>query len=185
MYKKLQLFLLISLCFACKEESLPKPKAYLDLTYPEKSYKPLFIKKPYTFLITDQAVIKKEPNDWLKILYPKLKASIDITYFKVDNNVRELIQESEKLVFEHTIKAEKISSKDFLNTEKKVFGTLYEISGNAASQIQFHLTDSSRNFMKGALYFYAKPNYDSVLPAVDYIKKDIIKLIETLEWKEN
>ena len=60
---------------------------------------------------------------------------------------------------------------------------MYEITGNAASQIQFHVTDSTNNFIKGALYFYTKPNYDSVLPAVAYIKEDILQLVETLEWK--
>ena len=50
---------------------------------------------------------------------------------------------------------------------------MYEITGNAASHIQFHITDSTNNFIKGSLYFYAKPNYDSILPAVAYIKEDI------------
>ena len=57
-----------------------------------------------------------------------------------------------------------------------------EISGNAASQIQFHVTDSSKHFLKGSLFFYSKPNYDSILPAVEYIKKDMIQMLETLQW---
>jgi gliding motility-associated lipoprotein GldD len=60
---------------------------------------------------------------------------------------------------------------------------LYEITGNAASHLQFHITDSTHHFIKGSLYFYVKPNYDSILPAVNYIKEDIFRLIETLEWK--
>ncbi len=79
-------------------------------------------------------------------------------------------------------KAEQIIPKDFINEEKRVFGSIFEITGNAASHIQFHVTDSTSNFIKGSLYFYAKPNYDSVLPAIDYIKEDILYLIETLEW---
>ena len=86
-------------------------------------------------------------------------------------------------MFKHTLKAEQIIPKDFVNPEKRVFGSLYEITGNAASQIQFHITDSTNNFLKGSLYFYAKPNYDSILPAVAYIKEDILHLVETLEWK--
>ena len=95
----------------------------------------------------------------------------------------ELLKEAEKLVFKHTLKAEEITVKDFLDTKKKVFGSMYEITGNAASQIQFHATDSTKNFIKGSLYFYTKPNYDSVLPAVTYIKKDILRLMETLKWQ--
>ena len=71
-----------------------------------------------------------------------------------------------------------------MNPKKRVFGSMYYITGNAASQIQFHITDSTKNFIKGSLYFYAKPNYDSILPAVDYVKKDILRLVETLEWKQ-
>lgn len=66
-----------------------------------------------------------------------------------------------------------------------MFGSIYEITGNAASNVQFHITDSTHNFIKGSLYFYVKPNYDSILPAVNYIKEDILHLIETLEWKPN
>jgi len=87
------------------------------------------------------------------------------------------------LVYKHAVKAEEIITKDFENFDNRVFGSMQEISGNAASHIQFHLTDSTNNFIKGSLYFYVKPNYDSILPAVDYIKTDIMRLIETLEWK--
>ena len=129
------------------------------------------------------ATIINEKNNWLSIKYPKLKASIDITYRPLKNNIRELLTEAEKLVFKHTAKADRIIPQDFINKEKRVFGSIYEITGNAASQIQFHVTDSTNNFIKGSLYFYAKPNYDSILPAVNYIKEDILHLIETLKWQ--
>jgi gliding motility-associated lipoprotein GldD len=169
---------------SCKEETLPKPKAYLSLTYPKKSYKKLALERPYSFDVLEDADIKDDANNWLTITYPKLKASIDITYRPVKNNIEELLTEAEKLVFKHTIKAEQIIPKDFVNPKKRIFGSMYEITGNAASQIQFHITDSTNNFIKGSLYFYAKPNYDSILPAVDYIKEDILHLVETLEWKQ-
>lgn len=179
------LFLLIIFIIftSCKEDVLPKPKAYLGLSYPEKSYQELNLKRPYTFKILKNTTVINEANNWLKIKYPKLKASIDITYRPIENNLQELLSEAEKLVFKHTVKAEQIIPKDFVNSKKKVFGSMYEITGNAASHLQFHITDSTNNFIKGSLYFYAKPNYDSILPAVNYIKEDILHLIETLEWK--
>tara|TARA_B100001057_G_C22724665_1_gene901188 strand:- start:316 stop:867 length:552 start_codon:yes stop_codon:yes gene_type:complete len=180
---KSYLFIIIILFFSCKEETLPKPKAFLNLEYGEKVYQNLSLKRPYFFQIPKTVSIKNEPKNWLKIEYPTLKASIDITYRKIDGNLRELLLESEKLVFKHTIKAEQISSNDYSNNQKRVFGTLYEITGNAASQIQFHITDSTDHFIKGALYFKTKPNYDSILPAVDFIKKDILHLIETIKWE--
>ena len=169
---------------SCKEDTLPKPKAYLSLTYPKKVYKKLTLKRPYSFDVLEGTKVINEPENWLTIKYPKLKASIDITYRPVKNNIKELLTEAEKLVFKHTIKADQIIPKDFVNSKKRVFGSMYEITGNAASQIQFHLTDSTDHFIKGSLYFYVKPNYDSILPAVSYIKEDILQLIETLEWKQ-
>ncbi|WP_036824262.1 gliding motility lipoprotein GldD [Polaribacter sp. Hel1_85] len=179
------IFLLIFFIFfiSCKEDVLPKPKAYLSLTYPKKSYEKLKLERPYSFDILKNTTVINETNNWLKIKYPNLKASIDITYRPVNKNLKELLTEAEKLVFKHTVKAEQIIPKDFVNSNKRVFGSMYEITGNAASQIQFHITDSTNNFIKGSLYFYIKPNYDSLLPAVAYIKEDISRLVESLEWK--
>lgn len=177
------LFSFLVILISCKENVLPKPKAYLSLTYPEKSYKNLLLQRPYTFKIAENTVVVNQPNNWLKIKYPQLKASIDITYRPVENNLKELLIEAEKLVFKHTIKAEQIIPKDFVNAEKRVFGSLYEITGNSASHLQFHVTDSTSSFLKGSLYFYAKPNYDSILPAVEYIKEDVFRLMESLKWE--
>jgi gliding motility-associated lipoprotein GldD len=134
--------------------------------------------------VSKNTTIKSLPKNWLKIQYPKLKASVHITYRPINNNLRELLIEAEKLVLEHTVKADNISWRDYENTDKKVYGKMCEISGNAASQIQFHVTDSTNHFLKGSLFFYTKPNYDSILPAVEYIKKDMIQMLETLEWDE-
>ncbi|MFT7441651.1 MAG: gliding motility-associated lipoprotein GldD [Maribacter sp.] len=179
------LFILISLIFiSCNTNILPKPKAYLSLEYPKKKYTKLSLERPYSFEVLKNTILVDDKNNWLKINYPNLKASIDITYRPVENNLNELLAEAEKLVFKHAVKAEQIIPKDFINPKRRVFGSLYEITGNAASHLQFHVTDSTNNFIKGSLYFYVKPNYDSILPAVSYIKKDILRLIETLEWKK-
>lgn len=182
--RKLTILLGFLILFSCGEDTLPKPKAFLSLEYAEASYSNLLLKRPYSFKVPEKAIIQDEPKNWLKIQYPELKASLDITYRAIDdNNLRELLIESERLVFKHTVKAEQISPKDYVNLQKRVFGTLHEITGNAASQIQFHITDSTHHFIKGALYFNTRPNYDSILPAVAYIKKDILQIMETLEWK--
>ena len=182
--RNLFLFIFTLIFISCKKDVLPKPSAFLSLTYPKKSYEKLTLKKPYSFEVLKNTVLVDEANHWLKIKYPSLKASIDITYRPIENNLEELLIEAEKLVFKHSLKAEQIIPKDFVSPEKRVFGSFYEITGNAATQIQFHITDSTKNFLKGSLYFYIKPNYDSILPAVNYIKKDIFNIIETLEWEE-
>ena len=181
--RRVFILLFLIIFFGCKKDILPKPKAYLSLTYPEKTYESLKISRPYSFKVSKTATIINKKKNWLSIKYPELKASIDITYRPLKNNIRELLTEAEKLVFKHTAKADRIIPQDFINKEKRVFGSIYEITGNAASQIQFHVTDSTNNFIKGSLYFYAKPNYDSILPAVNYIKEDILHLIETLKWQ--
>ena len=182
--RNLFILFFVFIFISCGDDVLPKPKGYLNLKYPKNSYVKLDLKRPYSFSISKAAITIDEKNNWLKIKYPKLKASIDITYRPVKNNLKELLIESEKLVFEHTVKADQISSNNFLNKDKKVFGTVHEITGNAASQIQFHATDSTKHFIKGALFFYTKPNYDSILPAVNYIKKDIATIMVSLEWKK-
>ena len=181
--RKLYFLLAILFLSSCESEPFPKPKAFLNLEYGDQQYSQLLLKRPYTFEVPKNSIVEDEPKKWLKIHYPQLKASLDITYRKVDGNLRELLVESEKLVFKHTVKAEQISSNDYSNDQRKVYGTLYEITGNTASQIQFHITDSTENFIKGALFFNIKPNYDSVLPAVAHIKKDVLHIMETFKWK--
>jgi gliding motility-associated lipoprotein GldD len=71
----------------------------------------------------------------------------------------------------------------FINEKERVYGILYDIKGNSASSLQFYLTDSSRHFFRGALYFNVQPNKDSLAPVIDYFREDIIYLIETFSWK--
>ena len=180
------LYVLIVVCMmGCSEDIKPKPNAYLSLSYPKKEYHRVLVTTlPYSFEVAQQTEVITLPKQWLKIKYPSLKASIDITYRPVNDNLKELLMESEKLVFEHTIKADQIGSKTFENATTKVYGTMYDIKGNSASQVQFHVTDSATHFLKASLFFYSKPNYDSILPAVVYIKEDMIRMMETMEWQK-
>ena len=173
---------IVLLLTSCSEEIFPKPKAFLRLAYNEAAYQKITSDCPYIFEFSNKAVVQPNEKCWINISYPELKASLNITYRPIQNNLRELLQESEKLTYNHAIKADGISAKPFDNRVKKVYGALSEVTGNAASPLQFHLTDSSKHFITGALYFKVQPNYDSILPAVKYIEKDIKHLMETLEW---
>jgi gliding motility-associated lipoprotein GldD len=169
---------------ACGEETLPKPKPYLKLQYPQNSYQRVDSLCPYSFEISNMAHVSFKDNCWSSITYPKLKATIHITYRNIDNNFDEILKEVEKLTFEHTVKADVIDALPYENFEKKVFGKVYNIEGNVASNIQFSITDSTNHVLAGALYFYTRPNYDSIIPAIKYIEKDIIHLVETVEWNK-
>ena len=170
---------------SCNEETLPKPKAFLRLTYENTEYKKISIDCPYTFEVSNDVKILYDKKCWITIEYPKLKASLNITYRPVENNLKELLRESEKLTYNHAIKADGISAKPYENIKKGKYGALSEVTGNAASPLQFHLTDSTKHFITGALYFKVQPNYDSIYPAIKYIEEDIKHLMETLEWKNN
>ncbi len=177
-------FIIEILIVSCGGETLPKPNPYLKLHYPTPSYKKIATNCPYSFEVSNSVKINFKNNCWITLEYPKLKATIHITYRAVDNNLQEILKEVEKLTFEHTIKADVINApKEYENFEKKVFGSLYTIEGNVATNIQFRVTDSVKHVLSGALYFYVKPNYDSIVPAIKYLEKDMMHLIETLEWK--
>lgn len=176
-------FLAVVFFSSCGSETLPKPKSYLKLQYPIATYKVVESDCPFTFKVSTFAKVEIKNNCWVKVEYPKLKATIHITYRSVDANLNTILKEVEKLTFEHTIKADAISDRPYNDVEKKVYAKLYNIEGNVATNIQFRATDSLKHVLSGALYFYAKPNYDSIAPAVKYIEKDIIKLVESLAWK--
>lgn len=169
---------------SCKDDVLPKPKAQLRLEYKKPNYKPISTSCPYVFDISDQSQIRINDKCWINLEYLKLKASINMTYRPVDNNLNELLLEAEKLTFNHTIKADGISSIPYANKDTKVYGSIFEVSGNAASPLQFHVTDSLNHFITGAVYFNVQPNYDSIKPAISYLQEDIIRMIESLEWKQ-
>lgn len=183
--------LTVLLCFSCREDPVPKPKALLRLDYPKAEYKDIQTDLPFTFEKNTLAQrIKKIKMDaksnsfGVNVEYPSLKGTIYLTYIKVtEDNLIPLIRDSQNLTQEHTQKANAIEGDFYENKDHKVFGMFYEVGGNAASQAQFYVTDSVNHFLNGSLYFYAKPNYDSILPAADYLKKDIKRLMETLKWK--
>lgn len=170
--------------YACGGDTLPKPKPYLKLSYANPSYTQIETNCPYNFEISDLAHFNKKNNCWASIDYPKLNARVHITYRLVNNNLNEILKEVEKLTFEHTVKADAINAVPFENSEKKVYAKLFNIEGNVASNVQFRITDSLNHVLAGALYFNVKPNYDSIVPAIHYIERDIVHLVETFEWKD-
>ena len=189
--KFIVIMLVLSL-LSCEDDPFPKPKAFLRLEYPEAKYLKVGSDLPFTFekntLSKDKINIKKTGNAesyGLDIEYPTLKGTIYLTYKKVGkDNLVNLLRDAQNFTQEHTQKADEIISNMYENSERKVYGMFYEVGGNTASQSQFYVTDSVTHFLRGSLYFFTKPNYDSILPAADYLKKDIKHIMETIQWKE-
>lgn len=188
--RNLILFLIITVCVSCKEEPVPKPKAYLRLDYPAPDYRMIKTELPFTFdknKLADNVGMIKVSRDrkskGIDLVYPNLKGTIYLTYKQVTNvNLKLFLTDAQNITQKHTIKADEIIEQPYINEDHKVYGMFYEIGGNAASQSQFYVTDSINHFVTGSLYFYAKPNYDSILPAAHYLRNDIKRIMESIRW---
>ncbi|WP_321306349.1 gliding motility lipoprotein GldD [Marinifilum fragile] len=174
---------------SCKEKYTPKPKGYFRIDLPEKQYEKWSNNYPYSFdklSIANVSVDKSKGAEkyWLNIQYPDYKATIHLSYKSVNGNVEEYLEDSRKMAYKHSIKADAIGEQAFLNQDKNVYALIYRIKGNAASSVQFVATDSTKHFLRGALYFKEHPNQDSLAPVIQYIDKDVVKLIESLKWSK-
>lgn len=174
----------VLLLTSCGDEVIVKPNAKLRLEYPQAAYKKANNPCSYSFMLNEQATFVPGENCAAKLAYPQMNAAIYLTYQKVRNaNLDSLLYDAQKLAYNHTIKANSIPSQPFVNPENKTYGMFYSINGDAASQSHFYLTDSVQHFVTGSLYFEAKPNYDSIYPAVVYLREDIRTMMETMQWR--
>ncbi|MEW7278745.1 gliding motility lipoprotein GldD [Aquimarina sp. 2201CG1-2-11] len=173
--------------YSCGGEIVPKQKGMLRLSYPSPKYAKASLPCPFSFEKNEFSELQKARRNkkcWYNLEYKALKATLYISYYRVDNNLTALLRDAQNLTQEHVIKADAIKPEEYINSEKNVYGMIYKVSGDAASPSQFYATDSVKNFVIGSIYFKTKPNYDSILPAANYLRNDIRHLIETLEWKE-
>jgi gliding motility-associated lipoprotein GldD len=174
---------------ACQQDYTPKPLGYNRLFLPTPSYIPLPDSLPYTFeysaharLLDDSSAINE--RFWIEIYYPELKANVHITYKAIRNRqlLKEFLDDSYTLTAKHQIKAYAINEV-ISKTPSGKTAVIAELEGDVPSQFQFTITDSSYNFIRGALYFNTKVANDSLAPAIAYMKNDIMHMINTLEWK--
>ncbi len=185
MRKVIALVVLLTL-MSCGEDVLIKPKAELRLDYDKAIYSSYTNNCPYSFYKNNIVLITEKNNCGVNITYPQMKATLYLTYQEVrDSNLDSLLRDAQKLTYDHSIKAESIPEQPFVNSDENVYGMFYMINGNAATQAQFYATDSLKHFITGALYFEAKPNFDSIYPAVVYLRNDIRRIMETLKWEKN
>lgn len=170
---------------SCKKETTPRPHAYLALEYPKQEYQRYENSyHHFTFDLNKNASVKEIKSTAFEVHYPQMKATIFMNYKTVDNNLDALLKDAQKLTYEHFIKADEIIEQPYLNNEDHVYGMFYHVGGNAATNVQFYATDSVKNFVVASLYFYAKPNFDSILPASHYIQQDMRQMLESLRWEQ-
>ena len=170
---------------------MPKPRGYIRIDLPQKSFQLFDTNFPYTFQYSSNATINPSlaPGEnpyWINIQYPKFKATIYVSYKTVNNNLQQYTEDSRGFVMKHIPKATSIDELEISNPKNKVYGVIYEIQGiQAASPYQFYLTDSTIHFVRGALYFEVVPNNDSLQPVIAYLKEDLEQMIQTFRWKKN
>jgi gliding motility-associated lipoprotein GldD len=186
------LSLLFALYFcSCNGNSdyTPKRQGYFRITLPERKYTTYTAECPFIFEYPEYATVQRDPGAgaascWLNVVFPRFRCNIYMSYLTIDTNLGAYVEECRKFVVEHEVKASAINEQVVSNSKDKIYGMIYTIEGNAASNMQFYLTDSTRNFIRGSLYFYAVPNKDSLEPVLNFVKEDINHLIQTFRWKK-
>lgn len=173
----------------CREKYTPKPYGYFRIDFPEKQWRPLPEGYPYRFEMATEAGVEPDRSPeaepgWINLTYPQYNAKIHLSYKAItaDTSLVHYLNDCHHLAYTHTIKAESIHEKLF--QREKLLGIIYYIEGNAASSTQFFVTDSLRHFLRGSLYFNQHPDRDSLAPVIQYLREDIVKLMETLKFRE-
>jgi gliding motility-associated lipoprotein GldD len=171
------------------DEFSPKPKGYYRIDLPTKAYVVYDKDCPFTFEYPKYARIVKDPERtaepcWLNYEFPRFRATLHLSYKPLKKDADKYIQESWEMAQKHIAKASAMNNVEIANKRDRVFGLVFNIEGNAASPLQFYLTDSTKHFIRGALYFNAVPNKDSIGPVYEFIHADIERMIKTLRWKD-
>lgn len=173
---------------ACDEKHVPKPMGLLKVTLPENElYTFNDGQCPFTFEAPKYAfVLPKDSSENFcqkNIAMPFFNAVLHCTYLPLENNLTENAAHCQKLAYEHRVKANAIDEYIVHIDSNNVHGVVYKLEGNVASNFQFYLTDSTNHFFRGALYFNSRPNADSLKPYLDFVMKDLEKMISSFEWK--
>lgn len=189
------IILLLASCQGNHDYS-PKPRGYYRIVFPEKSYRPYTGTGPFSFLYPKYAVIDTDSTSrksgklinmksLLNMNFPQFNGTLHLSYESIGSKkvFDELIEDAHSFAFKHTIKATSIDQGIIRYPENKVYGIYYTIEGNAASSVQFFLTDSTKNYLRGALYFNNEPKLDSIQPVLTFVKKDVDTMIKTFRWK--
>lgn len=188
------LFLCLLAATSCNQEYTPKPKAYHKIDFPERGYKQFSpVSCPFTFevpayadVVADSLQFGEKNNNpcWYTINITPFNGTINLTYKNIDSkeSFEKLVEDAHKLSYKHTRKADYINEV-LIKNPGGVGGILYDVGGDAASNVQFFLTDSNKHFMRGALYFNNTPNTDSMAPVISFVKEDLKQLLKTFRWK--
>jgi gliding motility-associated lipoprotein GldD len=195
MHKLIPILFLFTICClftACDNDEdvfSPKPRGYSRIIFPKKEYRKFDSACAYNFEIPvyaemSQKKIKNLQPCWYNLEFPQFKATIHLSYKPINKNVDNFIDTMHYFAKKHQIKATGLEETVIVRDSAKVYGLLFDIAGNTASSLQFYLTDSTKHFLRGSLYFNTVPNIDSLKIVIDFIRQDVIHMINTTSWKK-
>ena len=175
--------------FFSRPNPVPRKKTYFRIDLPEKKYTHYESQCPVSFEAPNYAKIENVPAEegntgcWFNLFVPRLRATVYCSYFPVENNLEKHISKAYDFTLMHEVKATAIRRTQIRIDSTKMYGIIYDLEGEAASQLQFFVTDSVNHFMRGVLYFRNKPNADSLAPCLNFMREDVVHMIETMRWK--
>ena len=190
--------MLMVMMTSCGGGSVPKPFGYFYIAVPDTAYLPLSEYKakdgsqpckdfPYDFSLSENAEVVLRTGEgedyWINVHYPTLNADIHCSYKPVQGNLRELTDDAMGFVYKHVSQASAIPERVYAHPEARVWGVLFNLQGNTASPSQFFVTDSTRHFFRASIYCNCRPNADSLAPIYDYIQQDVLRMVETMQWR--
>jgi gliding motility-associated lipoprotein GldD len=186
---------MILLSVSCSSDYSPKPKGYFNIELPEPVYLDYINNNYFQFSVSNQARVeelnnfpagvKENKGVGLNIVYPRFRAQFYCSYIQVNkSDFPSFMKESQDMVYIREKKAKGVKETEYNNPKQKVYGFVYEIQGDAASPVQFLISDSINSFFRGALFFDTHINRDSIAPVLEYINKDIKIMIESFQWKQ-
>ncbi len=181
--------LVLLLISACGEDYLPKPEGYNRIDLPQREFEPLGMDLPYTFQHSRHLQVEPDSfnmaeKTWINLHYTSLGARVHLTYKPIEGNrekLKSFLDDALNLTFKHQIKAYGIEE-SVVRTPTGYTGLVAELSGEVPTQFQFFVTDSTSHFLRGALYFNTAVKNDSLAPVIEYVKTDMMHLINTLEF---
>lgn len=188
MRRRLSATLLIAvLGLGCGDDATPRPKGWPRLDLPPQAYAawrqegaPFSAELPVYARMAERKA--EGGTRWYDLRFAGQRATVHLTHTAVQGNLPELVEDAHEFKRKHQAKASRIGSERVLRPQERVFGTLFDVDGDAASPFVFYLTDSVAHFLYGALYFDARPNADSLAPVTGRLRADMRHFASTLQW---
>lgn len=177
---------LLLLLGSCTADPVPKPRGYFRIDLPEQTYgvwnngMGLAAEMPSAARVVER--MEKNGVRWYDVRYKTLRGTVHLTWSPVNGRLGALIEDAHVFKDTHGVKARRIGHERVLRDSARVFGTIFDVDGDVASPLVFYLTDSTENFLYGALYFDVRPNADSLAPVTERVRADMRHLAATLRW---